>query len=118
MDTAGWIAEIWRDFNVVLGIFAIYFVARRHAEYRHAWNDQERAFSRAVLVLILAVLVAQAFGAYANFPFSIGVPLVTIGFVFLVSATVRTPDRFRDTEPDHLVARLRSRWRARNQTPV
>lgn len=84
---------IWREFNAIVSLLGLALVILRYVEFRRLWNDQERAFRRAMMMYSFATVMGSMYAVVKEQPFNLGIPFVTAASLMVVYAKLKKPKR-------------------------
>ena len=82
--------------NLVLATIAMVLVYRNLHRYEEQWTWQERGFSRGTFLIIFAGSIGYFARAFTDPSATLGTPVYTIGALWLIWASVRSPERFEE----------------------
>lgn len=92
------VLDIYRLMTLILVAIGMYLLLRNRFRYASYYNDQELSSIRAKFFLALAPLVGLTWNLAVHASFNLGLPIVTVGAIFLIYSALEKPERLQAAE--------------------
>ena len=89
-------AGIFLTVNAALGLVALCLVYRNLHRFEKLRTWQERGFSRGAFLVVFAGFLGSLARAFTEPTVSLGTPVYLIGILFIIWASIRSPERFEN----------------------
>lgn len=98
LDVPDVVAGLGMKINGVLAGLCMILVYRNLHRFEDQWTWQERGFSRGVFLVIFAGVLGYLARAFTEPTVTMGTPVYTVGILWIIWASVRSPERFEDSD--------------------